>query len=774
MSNGYGIGASVRREEDARFLTGTGCFSDDLTRAQLAHAVVLRSPHPHARIRGIDTADAHAMPGVLSILTGADLLGRLEPLPSFTRTEPFRVLNADGSLMPEADQFPLAVDKVRYAGEPVAFVVAETREQAADAAQAIRVDYAPLPALITREQARAPGAAPIWKACPGNQSCLWERGDRAATEAAFAAAHHVTRVQVVNNRISPVFMEPRAALAEVEPGSGRLVLHTGSQTAHRLRDALAGMLRLEPARLRVVTPDTGGGFGARSAVYPEMALVLEAARRLGRAVKWTAQRSESFLTDTQARDVVLHGELALDRDGRFTALRVDADWRHGGYVLTRGIWIMVHYLVPTLGGVYAIPTGHVTLRGVFTNTTPMHAYRGVGRVEATSLMERLVDAAARETGIDRVQLRRRNLLRGDQLPFTSVGGARYESCVFAPHLERALALADWDGFARRREQSRSRGRLRGIGCSVYVENDGGPPAEYAEVCAEAECVTLRVGTQNFGMGHQTVYRQILSERLGIAYQAIRVIDGDTDQVARGSGSMGSRSMRVGGAALVMSAERMVDKAREFAARMLQVSAADIDYGQGAFHITGTDRRVTLFEVAAFAAEQGERLAAEADFEQQRESYSSGSHVCEVEIDPETGRVHLLAHVLVTDVGRAINPMLVDGQVHGAAAQGIGQAAMEGVAYDPDSGQTLTGSFMDYTLPRADDLPDFTTATAQTGESDNPLGVKGVGEGPTTGSPAAYMNAVHDALAQAGGAEVQMPATPLKVWQALATGRRTAR
>ena len=767
MTSSHGIGASVRREEDPRFLTGAGCFSDDLTLPGQAHAVVVRSPHPHARIRGIDTAAARAMPGVLAVLTGADLAGHVQPLPSYTRTEPFRVLNTDGSLMPEATQPVLALDKVRYAGEAVAFVVAETRALALDAAQAVTVDYAVLPALMSCAQALAADAGAIWDDCPGNQSCLWQRGDGAATDAAFAAAAHVTRVQVLHNRIAPVFMEPRSALACCEADSDRLVLHAGSQSAHRVRDVLAAMLGLDAQRLRVVTPDTGGGFGARGAVYPEMALVLEAARRLRRAVKWTAERSESFLTDTQARDVVLHGELALDRDGHFTALRVRADWRHGAYLPSRGIWIMVHYLVPTLGGVYAIPTGHVTLRGVFSNTTPIHAYRGVGRVEATSLMERLVDAAAHEMGIDRVQLRRLNMLRGEQLPFTSVGGARFESCVFAPHLERALALADWDGFARRREHSRAQGRLRGIGCSVYVENDGGAPSEYAEVCVQSDGVTLRVGTQNFGMGHQTVYRQILSERLGVPYASIRVLDGDTDEVARGAGSSGSRSMRVGGSAIVMSAERVIDKARQYAAQMLEATAADIDYAQGTFQITGTDRRVTLLAVAAFAAQRGERLAADADFQQQRESYSSGSHVCEVEIDPDTGRVTLLAHVLITDVGRAINPMLVDGQVHGAAAQGIGQAAMEGVAYDADSGQTLTGSFMDYTLPRADDLPCFTTATAETGESDNPLGVKGVGEGPTTGSPAAYMNAVHDALAQMGASAIQMPATPLAVWRALA-------
>ena len=615
----------------------------------------------------------------------------------------------------------------------------------------------------------------MWDECPHDVSFEWEGGDAAATDAAFAAAAHVARVTLVNNRVAPVFLEPRAALGEVDPESGRLTLRAGSQTAHRMRDTLAGMLGIPAADLRVVTPDTGGGFGARGAVYPEMALVLIAARAVGRGVRWTATRGESFLSDTQSRDHLLHGELAMDAHGRFTALRVRIDWRHGAYVPGRGIWVIVRFLVPTLGGVYAIPAGHTLIRGRFSNTTPLAAYRGVGRVEATYLIESLVDAAARELGLDRVALRRLNVVREERLPWTAPGGARYEACTFAPHLEQALAMADWDGFAARRSRSAAAGRLRGIGCALYVENDGGAPNEYARVqVAPDGAVTVALGTQNFGMGHETVFAQVVAERLGVPFAQVRAVDGDTDAVARGSGSHGSRSMRAGGTAAVMGVAKLIERGRVLAGRMLEASAADVEYAAGAFRIAGTDRAVTLAQAAAFAEQHGERLEAEADFEQRRESYSSGCHVCEVEVDPETGRSALLAHVIVTDVGRAVNPMLVDGQVHGGAAQGVGQAAMEAVAYDPDSGQPVTGSLMDYALPRAADLPFFTTATAETAETDNPLGVKGVGEGPTTGSPAAYMNALRDALAAARAGPVQMPATPYAVWRALRAANATPR
>ena len=771
MSIFQGVGAPVWRKEDRRFLTGAGCYTDDLPVHGQAHAVVLRSPHPHARIGGIDTRAALAMPGVLTVLTGADIEDRVKPIPSLTRTEPFKFLNRDASLMPEPDQPVLAIAKVRYPGEPVALVVAETVMQAHDAAEAIEVDYQPLPALSTLHSATAAGATAIWDTCPGNVAFDWARGDEAATAAALADAHRVTRVELVNNRIAPVFMEPRSAMAEYDPIADRLTLHAGSQSAHRLQVLLTDMLGLDTAQLRVVTPDTGGGFGARGGVYPEFALVLFAARRLGRPVRWTAERGESFLTDTQARDHVLRASLAIDAEGRFTALDVKIDWRHGAYVPSRGIWVMIRFLTPTIGGVYTIPTGHVGIRGVFTNSAPMTAYRGVGRMEVTYLMERLVDAAAREIGIDRLELRRRNMVTDEHLPWAAVGGASYEACTFAPHLERAVAHADWAGFAARRQESRSRGQLRGIGLSVYVENDGGAPAEYAEVSAEKEGrVIARIGTQDFGMGHATVYAQVLSDRLGVPFEAIELINGDTDEVARGSGSHGSRSMRVGGSAAVAGADRMIEHGKHLAAEMLEASAADLAYSDCRFVIAGTDRSATLFEVAAFAASRNERLAGEADFDPGRESYSSGCHVCEVEIDPETGRVKLLTHVMITDVGKAVNPMIVEGQIHGGAAQGLGQAAMEEVVYDAESGQLLTGSLMDYTLPRADDLPMFVTELAETRETDNPLGVKGVGEGATTGSPAAYMNAVRDALNDAGAADVDMPATAERIWRVLREAR----
>ena len=759
------IGQSFRRKEDRRFLTGAGRYGDDVSVPGALVAQVVRSPHPHARIERIDSSAGAKIAGVHAIITGADIASSSQRIPSFTRTEPFKALNRDGSLMPEPDQPILAQDKVRYLGEPVALVVADNAYIAQRAADALIIDYVPLAALTEIESATHEHAPRIWDDIPNNQSFDWEHGDEAATDAAFDNAHHVTRLRLRNNRIAAVFMEPRTALAQYHTDTHRITLHTGSQTAHRMQEAICGILKLPTDALDVVTPDLGGGFGARGAVYPEMALVVYAARALKRSVKWVADRSESFLSDTQSRDHVLTGELALDEQGRFTALRVHITWRHGAYLPGRGIWVMTHYLIPTVGGVYTIPHGYIRMRGVVTNTTPLSAIRGVGRVEATYLIESLVDAAARELNIDRIELRRRNLIAAQQLPFTAIGGARYECCTFEPHLDHALQLSDWSGFEQRRPAAQR--HLRGIGCAMYVENDGGAPSEYACLTVhEHNRVELAIGTQNLGTGHETVYAQIVMDALSVPFDSVRLVDGDTRDVARGSGSHGSRSMRVGGTAIVMAAEQLLADAKALASEMLQTDAARVRYEQGAFRTHHDGPQVSLFHVAAYSQERGQRLRAEADFTQTRESYSSGCHVCEVAIDQDTGVVTLLQHVIVTDVGRAINPLLVDGQVHGAAVQGLGQAAMEEVRYDPETGQTLTGSLMDYIFPRADDFPCFTTATAENGESDNPLGVKGVGEGPTTGAPAAYMNAVRDALASIGAAPIDMPATSEKIWRAI--------
>src|SRR5262245_52679202 len=768
MTDDTHIGAPRKRKEDPRFLTGASRFTDDIAPAGHLHAVVVRSPHAHPRIRGADVVAARAAPGWRLGLTVADVAGAIaRPIPSLYPTPPLDIPGPDGATAPDAEQFPLANQIARYAGQPVAFVVAETASQAEDAAEKVRIDYEPLAAAVAIDEALAPGAPLVWDDRRSNVSFQWEGGDANAVEAAFARAAHVTRVEVANNRIAPVFMEPRSAIAEYDPASSRWTLQVGCQSAHGMRAVLAHVMGIEPNRLRVVVPDTGGGFGARGGVYPGFPLLLVAARGLGRPVKWTSSRVEAFVADHQARDHVLSGELALDGDGRFTAMRVRADWRHGAYFTSRNVWVMVHYLPPTLGGPYRIPCGHVTIRGVFSHTTPLAAFRGIGRIEANYLTESLIEAAARETGIDRIELRRRNLVGADALPWTTPGGAVVTSGAFAENLERALALADWPGFSARRAESLARGMLRGFGLAMYVENDGSTPTEFAEVQATGDGrVVVAAGTQDFGMGHETVFSQVAAETLGVPFDRVDVVFGDTDRVARGAGSHGSRSARVGGGAVVVGARKLIEDGRALAAQMLEAAAADVTSAAGRVTVAGTDRGVGLFEVAAFAEGTRGRLAAAADFVTAGDAHANGCHACEVLVNLDDGTVRIDRHVVVADVGRAINPLIVHGQMHGGAAQGIGQALMEHVRFEPGTGQPLTGSFMEYVVPRADDLPLLTVDLNELSEPDNPLGVKGAGENATTGAPAAVMNALRDALHSAGGADVDMPATPERVWRAL--------
>src|SRR5262245_7405152 len=768
MTDDGGVGAARKRREDPRFLTGASCFTDDIALAGQLHGAVVRSPHAHAGIRSVDLTAARAAPGVRLVLTAADIEGEvIRPIPSFSRTPPFDIHGPDGAMPPEAEQWPLAGAIARYAGQPVASVVADTVAQAQDAADLVRVDYEERAAAIEIEQALGANAPLVWDDRSSNVSFEWECGDRTAVDAAMARAAHVTRVEVINNRIVPVFMEPRSAIAEYDPAAARWTLRAGCQSAHGLRAVLAHMMGIETGRLRVVVPDTGGGFGARGGVYPEFPLLLVAARRLGRPVKWTAERREAFLSDHQARDHVLRGELALDGEGRFTSLRVRVDWRHGAYLTTRNVWVMAHYLPPTLGGPYRIPCGHVAMRGVFSHTTPLAAFRGIGRIEANYLTESLVEAAAREMGIDRIELRRRNLVAPEAFPWTTPGGAVVTGAAFRENFERALALADWNGFAARREVSREQKMLRGFGVAQYVENDGSTPTEFAEIQATADGrVVLCAGTQDFGMGHATVFSQIAAEALGVPFDSVEVVFGDTDRVVRGAGSHGSRSARVGGGAVVASARKLVEEGRALAARMLEAAPADLVYAGGRFTVAGTDRGVGLFEVAAYADRGGARLAAQADFATDGDVHANGCHACEVTVDPDDGTVRIARHVIVADVGRVINPLIVHGQMHGGAAQGIGQALLEHVVYEPASGQPLAGSLMDYAIPRADDLPLLTVELNELHEPDNPLGVKGAGENATTGAPAAVMNALRDALHTAGAGGVDMPATREQVWRAL--------
>ncbi len=765
MSGGW-IGRSVLRKEDKRLLTGCGRFTDDLVPPGAARAAVVRSPHAHARILDADTSAARAMAGVLDVLTGRDLEGAIAPIPTLARTAPFARPNRDGSPMPDPCQPALATTTVRYPGEPVAMIIAETEAQAQDAAEAVVVEYEPLPTVTSYGQARDPHV-PVWEDNPRNVTFDREQGDREATDAAFASATHVVEATLINNRLSPVFLEPRCAIAGHDCESDTWTLTLGCQTAHGMRGLLASMLGIEPERLRVVVPDMGGGFGARGTPYPEFALLLAAAKRTGRVVHWAATRAESFLTDAQSRDHLLHGALAVDAHGRFTAIRARIEWRHGAYVSPRGFTTMVDYLIPTIGGSYRIPTGYIEMRGHPSNTTPQAAYRGIGRVEANYLTESLVDAAADATGIDRIELRRRNLIHAHEMPWTAPGGFVYHGADLRANLDRAIDAVDMEGFAARRAESAERGRLRGIAAAPYVENDGGAPADYAKVEAHPDgAVTVFAGTQSFGMGHETVYAQIAAERLGIDFDAVRFVNGDTARVKEGFGSHGSRSMRIGGTACVMGADAMVERGRALAGEMLEAASGDVRYEAGVFGVAGTNRSVTLAEVARFATERGEALNGEHRFTTERGSLGNGAAACEVEIDPETGVVTIVRYVIVCDTGRTINPMLAEGQLHGAAAQGIGQAALEQVVYDPDSGQNLTGSFMDYAIPRADDLPALEVVMTELAETDNPLGVKGIGEGPTTGAPAAVMGAVRDALSTVGTTTIDMPVTPESVWRAI--------
>ena len=768
------VGQPLPRLEDAPFLTGRARYTADLDLPGQAYAVVLRSPHAHAEIVSIEIAVARRAPGVLGVYTSADLeAAGIRAIPSLTRTPPFELKNADGSAMADGSQYPLAQGRARYVGEPVALVVAETLAAARDASELVEVDYRPLPAVIEADAALAEDAPLLWPELGSNRSFLWQAGDQAAVATRLQQAAHVVELEVDYPREIVAFMEPRAALASYDPASGRYTLRVGTQSAHQLRAMLARVLDLGEERLRVIVPEVGGAFGARNGVYPEFVLALFAARLLARPVKWVALRSESFLADFQARSQRLRGTLVIDTDGRFTALGVAARWRHGGYLTSRSVFVIVSWMAPMICGPYRIPSHHFTLEGAFTNTTPIASCRGIARAELTYLLERLVDAAARQTGIDRIELRRRNLIAPHEMPWRSPTGAIYPPTNFVLNLDIGLHAIDWNGFVERRNLSVRRGCLRGIGVSVYLENAGGIASQSAQASEFARLqingagsVVLEVGTQDFGMGHATVFAQVAADALGLEPAAIKVIDGDTDLIASGFGAFGSRCARIGGGAVVQSAGAVVERGRQLAAELLEAAVADVQFAGGDYVIRGTDRHIGLFQVAQAAEARGAPLAAAETFQATGPSYPSGCQLCEVEVDPATGRVEILRHVMVADPGRMLNPLIVTGQLHGGIAQGIGQALLERVVWDSASGQPLSGSFMDFALPRADDLPSFATAFNVVPAADNPLGVKGIGEGPTTGAPPAVVNAVFDALASCGVTSLDMPLTPERVWRAL--------
>jgi carbon-monoxide dehydrogenase large subunit len=759
----FALGQPLTRLEDARLLTGKGRFTDDLRRSQLAEALILRSPYAHARIVSLDVKAASAMPGVLGIFTSADIdQAGVGDLPCA-----FRAKNADGSKAKLVPHPALARGFVRHVGEGLAMVVAESREQGLDALEAIEVEYEPLPPQIDLALAVAPTAAQVWPEAPGNICFDWEMGDAPAVAAAFAKAAKVVALDLVNNRVHPMTLEPRAALAEYDPAEDILTLYTGCQGVHSLQGWLAGCLKIDPARLRVVTEDVGGGFGMRLFLFPEHVLTAFAARKLKRPVKWVSDRSESFLADTHGRDNVSHAELALDADGRFLALKVESLANLGAYLSQFSMFVPTFCGSGMLAGLYTTPAIHVRMQGVFTNTAPVDAYRGAGRPEAAFLIERLVDKAAREIGISPVEIRRKNFIPAAALPYRTPLGDTYDSGDFVGTMEKALQAADWQGFPARREASRKLGKLRGIGLSTYVEVCGGTSPESAAVTFSPDGkALLSIGTQSTGQGHETAYAQLFAAELGVAPQDIQILQGDTAKIPTGGGTGGSRSLPTGGPLVVDLAAKVISQGKKAAARRFNVAESAIAYENAAFVVMGDNRFASLAELAGEGA-----LDTQASFTPAASTFPNGCHICEIEIDPETGKPEVLAYSIVDDVGRVINPLLLQGQIFGGVAQGLGQALFEEARYDHESGQLLTGSLVDYALPRADDLPSFKFAANEIPCQTNPLGVKGAGEAGAIGSPPAAINAIIDALAEYGITHIDMPATAYKIWKSLREARK---
>jgi aerobic carbon-monoxide dehydrogenase large subunit len=765
----FGLAQSVRRVEDPRLLIGNGRYTDDIVLPGMLHGIVLRSPHAAAKITRIDTTAAASLPGVKAIYTAADLeADGIAPMPCAAPVQ-----NRDGSDMANPPHPALVGDAVRFAGDAVAFVVAETAAAAHDAAELIAVDYKVEPAIIDLAAAIEPGAALVWPDVAKNIVFDWGLGDEAATDALFAKAAHVTRLTVVNNRVIVASMEGRASIADYDADSGRWTLYANTQGGWLIKNLIGAVFQTDPAKFRVITPDVGGGFGMKAFLYAEHVLTCYAARKLGRPVKWTSDRGEAFLSDTQGRDNVTLGELAIDAEGKFLALRTRNVANMGAYLSTFAPYIPTLAGGAVLSGVYGFQQIYANVLGVFTHTAPVDAYRGAGRPESNYLLERLVDAAARELNIDRAELRRRNMVPASAMPHTTPVGKTYDSGDFAMVLDAALKQMDYAGFAARRAEAARRGKRRGIGLAYYLEVTMGDPTERAEIrFADDGFVDVYVGTQSTGQGHETGYIQLTSQRLGIDGEKIRVRQGDTDTIPTGGGTGGSRSLYSQGQAILTTADTVINKGKQAAAEVLEAAAADITFADGRFSIVGTDRGVDIIALAATqrqkasAGEQALTLDAAEVVNVAEHTFPNGCHMAEVEVDPETGVVDIVRYRVCDDFGKTVNPMIVRGQVHGGVAQGVGQALLELASYDVSSGQLLSGSFMDYTMPRANDFPDIEVDLMEVPSVSNPLGVKGAGEAGSVGSPPALINAIIDALSVDGVTHIDMPATPEKVWQAL--------
>jgi len=769
------MGSPVLRTEDARLLTGRGGFTDDAGRPDQAYAVMVRSPHAHARIRAVDKTRALAAPGVLAVLTGADFLAdglrRIPHVPNHSSPPDIILTNKDGADVFVPDQFPLPADKARHVGEVVALVVAETSGQARDAAELVEVDYQPLPAVTDTWQAAEAAAPLVWDEAESNVCVDAEIGDRAAVDAAFARARHVARLRTTVARITGVPMEPRAALGIYDAESDSYTVYAGSGGVVRHRREIAHVLGVAPEQVRVIAGDVGGNFGTRNPLYVEIPLVAWAARRLGRPVKWTGDRTETFLTDCQARDLAVEAELAFDESGTILALRSLNIGNLGAHTLS---FIPVTKGVEIMNITYRIPAVFVRAKAVHSHTPPTYPYRSAGRPEVHYVMERLLDLAARDMGIDRVEIRRRNMVTQGEFPYENRLGLTYDCGDFIGNMEIALQLGDWDGFPGRHAAALARGKLRGIGVANYIDLSTGVPVERTEIDVKPEGeVEVVMGTGDSGQGHATSFAQVVAEELQAPFESIRLVQGDTLRVKAGGGTHSGRSMRMGAIVISQAVDEIIEKGRRIAAIVLEAAEADIEYEEGSFRVAGTDRALGLFEAAAAAREGRDlpddlkgALAADAQIEFRRAVFGNGTQVVEVEIDPETGIVALVRYTAVDDVGNAINPLLIHGQTHGGIAQGAGQALMEACSYDPATGQMRAASFMDYAVPRAGDLPFFDTEITEIPSPTNRLGIKPGSEGGTAPAPAAITNAVVDALSDLGVRHLELPVTAQRVWQAI--------
>ena len=761
----FGTGQAVRRVEDIRFTQGTGQYTSDIAPDDAAELYVFRSPFAHGLIVSLDVSDARSAPGVVAVYTAADLTAAgVRDLPAGALPESSITPGRPGVPQP-----PLARDRVRYVGEPVIAIVAESIDAARDAAELIEFDVDDLEVVVTPRAAMAEGAPQLHDDVAGNRLAVLERGDRERTDRAFADAATVVDIEITNNRLAPTALEPRGCVADFDTESGRLTLWQGCQGVHTLRRFL--VQSIDADEVRVISPDVGGGFGLKMFLQCETVLACHAAKMLGRPVRWIGERSESFLSDLHGRDHQTRASLALDAEGHVLGMRATLDATTGAYCAQMG------QIIPWFGasmssGCYAIPTGYIDVNMAMTNTVPVDAYRGAGRPEAAYLIERLMDAAARATGLDRAEIRRRNFVKPEQFPYTTFSGANYDSGDYATLLNAALERADWSGFEMRRKESESDGKLRGIGLAYYIEVCSGLGNEEPHVRFEENGrVTVLIGTQSTGQGHETSFAQMISAGLGVDFDMIDIVQGDTDKVPTGFGTAGSRSMAIGGSALLRTVDALIESGRQQAADMLEAAAADIEFDAGEYRIVGTDRTTSIADVAAASySEPAESVQAglqsSVEFTPQAGTYPNGCHICEIEVDPETGAYEILRYVVEDDVGTVVNPLILEGQIIGGIAQGLGQACGEHAVYDPDSGQLMTASFMDYPVPKAEWIPDIEFRYQEIPSPRNPLGIKGAGEAGTVGAAPAFVSAVLDALSPRGVSHIDMPVTAHRIWSLL--------